>query len=394
LLLTVAQVAPAQFASRDSKRKGPRALALLELAPGGTARLIPICIMYEGKFFDAGAYKATPVPMAVEAETVYEGVRTGVSQGLFTVTGARQVGDTWIGLGFWDPEGATRKPQSETRVQEPPKEEVDKPPVLRRPTPGKPRPAEPQPAPAAPAPPSATAPAPRPSVEEDKDRPVLRRGKPAPRLAEANPSETVPVSPATDNVQLIPAISDAGGADLRPYTYDLKPEEEQKLRKKILDLASDQVRARAKQLAAESVEPSSRRGVAVPKSLPPNFEGAQLRVFDLSNTNDAVLVLTAKARVDQRSTAKEPAKAGQVYYVTLVAREDLYGELRTAFSNVTDARHLDVLPRLELIDAVDADGDGRGELLFRRISDAGSAFVVYMVVGDQLYPLFQGTPGQ
>jgi hypothetical protein len=49
---------------------------------------------------------------------------------------------------------------------------------------------------------------------------------------------------------------------------------------------------------------------------------------------------------------------------------------------------------LELIDAVDADGDGRGELLFREVGDAGSAFVVYRVIGDRLYPLFQGNPGK
>ncbi|HLB88951.1 MAG TPA: hypothetical protein VJK29_14955, partial [Terriglobales bacterium] len=110
---------------------------------------------------------------------------------------------------------------------------------------------------------------------------------------------------------------------------------------------------------------------------------------DLSNSNQAVLVLTAKARMPRRSDAS----AGLQYYVTLVAREDLYGELHKAFSNVTDTLHLDILPRLEMIDAVDADGDGRGELLFRQISDAGSAFAVYRVIGDQLWPLFQGMPG-
>ncbi len=47
---------------------------------------------------------------------------------------------------------------------------------------------------------------------------------------------------------------------------------------------------------------------------------------------------------------------------------------------------------MELIDAVDADGDGRGELLFRQNSEAGKAFVLYRVIGDTLYPLYQGTP--
>ena len=48
----------------------------------------------------------------------------------------------------------------------------------------------------------------------------------------------------------------------------------------------------------------------------------------------------------------------------------------------TDSRHLDVSPRMELIDVVDADGDGRGELLFRQTSDAGSAYAIYRVAGD------------
>jgi len=52
------------------------------------------------------------------------------------------------------------------------------------------------------------------------------------------------------------------------------------------------------------------------------------------------------------------------------------------------------LTRFELIDAVDADGDGRGELLFREVSDAGTAWGVYRAAADQLYPLFEGKPQQ
>ena len=97
-----------------------------------------------------------------------------------------------------------------------------------------------------------------------------------------------------------------------------------------------------------------------------------------------MLVLTTSAHM--------PRRAEREYFVTLVAREDLNGDLHKAFSNVTDSQHLDVRQRMELIDAVDADGDGRGELLFRQISDAGRAFSIYRVIGDQLYPLFEGTP--
>jgi hypothetical protein len=47
---------------------------------------------------------------------------------------------------------------------------------------------------------------------------------------------------------------------------------------------------------------------------------------------------------------------------------------------------------MELIDAVDADGDGRGELLFRRTFDDGSAYAIYRVTADRLWPLYEGTP--
>src|SRR5256885_17184635 len=74
------QTVPAQSTRREAARKGPRALGLLELAANGKARLIPITVMIDGKFYDGGSYKASPIPMALERDTVYEAVRTGVSQ--------------------------------------------------------------------------------------------------------------------------------------------------------------------------------------------------------------------------------------------------------------------------------------------------------------------------
>jgi len=205
-----------------------------------------------------------------------------------------------------------------------------------------------------------------------------------------------PASPSSTagSVELIPAISDSDGPDPQPYSYDLKPDEEQKLRTSILALAADEVGARAAQLAAEAAatEPEPHKSAkpsARAKPPQPNFEDVQLRVFDLSNSNEPVLVLTAKARMPARPNLPN---ADLQYIVTLVARNDIYGQLHKAFSSITDTQHLDVLPRMELIDAVDADGDGRGELLFREISDAGKAFVLYRVIGDRLWPLFQGSP--
>jgi hypothetical protein len=194
-------------------------------------------------------------------------------------------------------------------------------------------------------------------------------------------------------MQLIPAISDADGPDPRPYAYSLKPDEEQKLRKKILALAANEVQARAAQLTAESQTGSRPSSPAGTKAKPPqpSFDEVEFHAFDLSNSNEPVLVVTAKARMPARPNA---AGADVQYIITLVTREDMYGDLHKVFSSITDSQHFDVLARMELIDAVDADGDGRGELLFRQVSDAGSAFILYRVIGDRLWPLFQSAPGQ
>src|SRR5262249_49635477 len=129
--------------------------------------------------------------------------------------------------------------------------------------------------------------------------------------------------------------SDADGPDPRPYAYDLKPGEAEQYRKKMLDLATIDVRARAQQLAAGAVgsappaHSTSRPGkpLASSKPQPPTFDDAQLRVFDLSNSNEPVLVLTAKTHLSMQATAQAGFGPETQYFVTLVARSDLYGTL-------------------------------------------------------------------
>jgi hypothetical protein len=419
------QSAAAQSAARRPKSsKGPRAVGLLQLAPNGKAYLIPVVIMYDGEFYDASAYKAAPVPMALERGIVYEGERTGVSQGLFTITGVLQgPNNTWKAEGTWLPEGAkaaNAPHKAETTPRDLNPEEG--PPVLRHGGPEKAKPSDSEPPPAPPAPTPAPSPAPDPPqaapapapppAEPDRNQPVLRRGKPAPTPPELpNPpvkaaakpaaaaNNAAAAKPASPPVQLIPAISDAAGPDPRPYSYATKPAEEEQLRKKVLVMAGDDVRARAQQLASASVGASTpvpaskptRRASAQTKPPQPEFDDVQLRIFDLSSSNEPVLVLMAKAQMPQKSGGGAPDVQ---YLLTLVARQDIYGELHKAFSNITDTQHLDVIPQMDLIDAVDADGDGRGELLFRRTSDAGTAYSVYRVIGNQLWPLFEGAPGE
>jgi hypothetical protein len=106
--------------------------------------------------------------------------------------------------------------------------------------------------------------------------------------------------------------------------------------------------------------------------------------LDLSHDNSAEVVFGG------RETVPSPNGAGRQLYVTVVARINLEGNPRKLFASVTADDRLDAIPRLELVDAVDADGNGRGELLFRRITDAGTNFAIYRVGVDDMVEMFHG----
>ncbi|MGB0116723.1 MAG: hypothetical protein WCC78_03800 [Terriglobales bacterium] len=453
--LLLAQVSIPQY-GRKPADKGPRALGLVQLSPTGKkARFVPIAIMMDGKFYDAGAYKADPVPMALDFGIVYEGFRSGVSQGVFTITQPGQLNHTWIAEGTWLPAGAIdpKKPKkysppvvveddsgppvlhrragssdsessSDKKDEQKPATPAASPPPTTTPGASAPTPAnssdaaKPPAAPeaakasASPEPAKTSAPVSRSDEPiEDPNRPRLRRGKPESTVhrdvytafdEDAAPAAGTTASgkdSATSAPKIvtitIPAISDAGGPDPRPYTFDMKPEEEASYRSKMLDLAAKQLAPPASAATKEgtgrktSASKSARK--ATNKAPEPAFDDVSLHIFDLSSSNEPVLVLSAKthpvaAPADATAPVEEPKE------ITLIARTNLEGELRKLFFSQTDSRHLDVTPRMELIDAVDADGDGRGELLFRRTFDNGSAYAIYRVTADGLWPLFEPTP--
>ena len=411
--LALVQAVFAQLGGKSKAQKSPRALALLQISNDGKARLFPIAILDKGKFFDAGAYGAKPVPMALEPQTVYEGVRGGVSQGLFTITGAGQLNGAWMAEGSWLPTGA--EPPRKGKKAEMPviKDDRDAPPTLKRPgsetKPAEKKEEKPQPPPVMkpviPPDPTEGKPAAEPKAGEDPNRPTLRRGLPSPK---PTPAESPAAKPATlqaksektNAPQTLVAISDAAGPELRPYNFGAKPDEIEKYLKLMLDLAAQDVRKRIEELsvasqATPSAKPTAKRTASVAGKGPrPKFTDIDFRVFDLSNANEPVWILTAKAQMPTAGSVPDTPSSAE-YYVTLVCRTDIYGDLRKLLSQITDVRHLDVVSRLELIDAVDADGDGRGELLFREVSANDSrGYVLYRFTGDTLWKLFDSFGGE
>jgi len=413
--LTLAACVPvfAQYAKKRQVSKGPRAVGVLELAANGKAHLVPVTIMLDGKFYDAGAYKADPVPMALQPEIVYEALKSGVSQGLFTVSGAMSETGGWIADGRWRSAADIKADVERNKAEAAKKaykapEEVGGPPKLRRapqsgdqtsPTPpsstasSSAQTKENPPTTSSNAPknePDSSTPNPKSSDSQNSvnapDRPILRRqpvsDTPHEQTKAGNQDE-----PLKGPIQLIPAVSDSDGAEPRPYTYQLKPEEEQKFLKTMTSMATDEVRARAKQLLGQAEPPAKSTRKTARPAITPELQDVQMRVFDLTSSNEPVLVLTATATVPN---ARIPLQ----YTTALVTREDIYGELHKVFAQTTDNQHLDVIPKFEFIDAVDVDGDGRGELLFRSERESGAAFNIYAVIGDRLWPMFLGKAGR
>ncbi len=522
----------------------PRAVGLLQLNKSGKGTLIPIAIRIDGKFYDASAYKANPVPMALDGGTVYEVEKTGQSQGLFTVSGALHnqnpnSATPWLGAGQYVLNGTVAANKIH-RAEDKPRgiEGIDNgPPRLTRGAEagsgspsstangtsgtsqksssgtqaggpgtgnepstgagsttagsgdsgagsgggssadddsGRPQlkraggsgggtdqgsksqntetgeqgtnsganaPKASSPSGQSTAEPGAgsggqanggqsTPPQSQAGQNQSGQgqagegeatqnqsgqnyyRPVLRRGKPTERAPEDTPEEltrtTETASPAQaagsrDNagavkpaIQLVPAISDAGGPLPESFQFFWKESEEADRQKQMEELAADSVRTYLAKLAKDTIpaKPAEAKGTVSKRGtnshkpaekIEPAFEDIEFRAFDVWRNNQPVMVLTAEAHLPQKTGADANPTT---YYVTLAARTDIYGDLRKLYSGVTDKFHLDVTPKLELIDALDADGDGRGELLFRETTDAGNGYLIYRPTGDTLWKMF------
>jgi hypothetical protein len=396
-------------------RTGPRAISVLEMDGKGHAQLVPVTILFYDKYYDAALYQQNPVPMALEPGNIYDVLQANLVIGLFTTEQPKEVRGNWVSLGTWKEKSAEPEHKaSKVDVSVP----DDGRPVLKRhgaggaagshpspsdddpdrPTLKKPQaPAEPESAPSSSSSTSTvakTTAAPvdqdltRDTNETDPDRPVLRK-------SQGNPTDvavkmTPPIGPArvaapatiapqsgAEQIKSYIAISDAQKTDYRPFQYDLQPDEKAKLTAKAQKIAAFQLQKWA----------LAHGGVKLVPSL--TFTDYDARVFDVDYSNNPEMVFTAS--FSPVATAKSKPIT---YYLTMVARGDANGDLNPIFSQITDSTRLDAYARLELIDAVDPDGFGRGSLLFREYKDSGKAFVLYRVDPYNLTKLFEGASGE
>ena len=125
---------------------------------------------------------------------------------------------------------------------------------------------------------------------------------------------------------------------------------------------------------------------APPPPPPAELEDEQFRVFELSYGGGATMVFSAWADVttpDQKTARK---------FITLIAQPDLYGGVSVLSKSVTDTAHLDLKPRMRLIDAVDAVGDNRGLLVFELRGQSERQFALFRVLRGQASQVFATEP--
>ena len=193
------------------------------------------------------------------------------------------------------------------------------------------------------------------------------------------------------------AVSDAD-LSLVPQDYNFRAteEERQAFRQKMERMADGEIRGSAGRLSpatiskAGRVKASAKSPAKTPAKIKTtadysfSFSEEQLAILDVDYNNSAELVFTGTREA-----------GGGPVYVTVVARVDVMGNLRKLFSRVTTPERMDTAPRLEFIDAVDAEGDGTAELLFRAYGAGGErAFVLYKAGADGLSTLFQAGEGR
>ncbi len=498
------QITPGERKVPRKKDAGPRAVALLQMGANGKVSLVPIAILIDGKFWDASAYKADPVPMALDQGTVYEAERTGSSLGLFTVSSALQSRSAnaqipWIATGKWVAAGSeTPKPAVKADTAPVGIDKSDGPPRLTRDPAKMGTPADAPSSKTAPASGSAPSSSPQSSEQSgsgdepprlkksastapetppagssgpatsggstpdskngdaknsdtkagdskpsdakpadakpddhanvpasdsgasEANRPRLRRGKPVEPLPEddvpgysrpgatgaaaassataADAAKAAQAKADSAPVDLVPAISDATGPQPRSYAYEWLKDEEGERREQMIALAKQKVRAYVQALAKATMTPTAASGQAARHGSPakaaakmkdPILDNVVMKTFDIWTANQPVMVFSALAHVPPATgSAQGDSDTELKYSVLMVAYPDTYNNLHPIYVGVTDKYHLDLTPRLELVDVVDADGDGRGEFLFREIADGGNGWVIYRATADKLYKMF------
>ena len=276
----------------------------------------------------------------------------------------------------------------------------------------------------------------------DPDRPRLMHGKPA----DLAPAELPKLQGNPPSMQQVVAVSDANNRADHPWKYSwADPADESKMKTALEAIArtalgldpppTPPAKPARKTASATNSAAKKKTSLLAPAAAEPvRLADEQFRVYELAYGASATLVLTAATPRPQPPSQTETAQSGAAQgdeapkivrtpgnagkyapkqtqvksdaggsgtaatapppkpapqkFVTVIAQPDLYGGVLVLYKSVTDSAHLDVKPRMRLVDAVDAMADNRGELLFELRGDGQRQFALYRVLRGSAEQLF------
>jgi hypothetical protein len=431
LALLVALAAPgwAQYPGHigaSNKKAAPtvRAVAVLEWT-GATgkpsaSRIIPISVFDGEQYQPGGLYLAKPQPLALEPGTEYVLQDAGVARGLFDINTAQDVDGYWFGYGAWKPMAAPPKRVAPKQGRNMPQVVTDagngRPHFKGRDSSGSSTPTDTSST-------STNPPAPSQSSAGDPDRPTLRRrsdtsssssasapsasgsdtAAPETPIGGADPDrphiahgqqtpkddQPAQLTGVPAGLQQMIAVSDASDREAHPFLYLwADPADGTKMQEQ-MEIAAGNAIAATELPAKTAAKPRAtvphtaaaqrhKASTPAPTTPKPVFTNVRFKAYELTYSGGATLVFSGEAQ----------DRAGKVKYVTVIAQPDFNGVPKVLFKSVTDDDHLDVTPKMRLVDAVDARANNRGDLVFELRSHRDREFVIYRITAGQAEQVF------
>ncbi|MGC2620090.1 MAG: hypothetical protein WA414_13685, partial [Acidobacteriaceae bacterium] len=212
----------------------------------------------------------------------------------------------------------------------------------------------------------------------DPDRPRLSYTTPESQEKLARPDALFGL-PA--DMKQAAGISDSNPVSTQSFAYSWANSEDSSAMQASLEAVAEQAVAPPAPAAVKPAAHTTRHKPAPPPP-PPALSDVEFRAFNLTFGGGATIVLTGH-------TTTTPEK-----YVTIIAQPDFYGKAQILLKQVSTDDDLDVTPRMRLIDAVDTEGNNRGDLLFELRGQTYRQFAIYRVAGGQATQVFitQPTP--
>jgi hypothetical protein len=238
------------------------------------------------------------------------------------------------------------------------------------------------------------------TMDVDPDRPRLRRGRPE-NLESLDVPANIQIAKLAgkpENLEHMIAVSDAKTREPHNFVYSwTDPDDEKKMQAALEDMAKNLLAGKALKPAISSQTATAKKATTTatnrstvhrpvsratakkpPAPVLPDLADEQFKAYELTFGGGATLVFSAQSTMPD----------GKVKYVTLIAQPDFNGVPQVIFKQVTSEDELDVIPRMQLVDAVDTDADNRGELIFELAGKTDRQYAIYKVADRSVEQVF------